>query len=112
MEPGTPEHAAEIEALCLKLTQAAGLAVRAIERQERQIAALAFGVAHLSREMEERCGTDRAALARGALAEARQALGEDAERDELLRRLFEQGEPTAAEAPPGPALRLIPGGKP
>lgn len=112
MEPGTPEHAAEIEALCIKLTGATGLAADAIERQGRQIAALAFGVAHLARELEDRCGVDRAALGRDALAEAQRALGEDPERDELLRRLFGQGEAPTAEAPPGPVLRLIPGGKP
>ena len=112
MEPGTPEHAAALEALCLKLTEAAHQSADVVLLQSRQIIALMSCVAALSREMEERCGVDRAELAGGVLATLSAEVGEDTDRDLMLRSLLGQsGQAPAEERAPGSALRLIPGGK-
>lgn len=112
MEPGTPEHAAELGAVCAKLTEAATTFAACAQLQSRQIIALMSCVAALSREMEERCGLDRAELVGGVLTALTADLGEDAERDLVLRSLLGQAaRAPAEETAPGPALRLIPGGR-
>ncbi|WP_162559755.1 hypothetical protein [Methylobacterium radiodurans] len=98
--------------MCAKLTEAATQATRAVEMQGRQITALMSCVAGLSREMEERCGVDRAELVETALTAMRAEMGSDPERDSVLRSLLGQTRQAPAEkGAPGPALRLIPGGK-
>lgn len=112
MDPGTPEHAAAPETLCGQLLKAASVSADVSVMQSRQITALMGCVAALSRELEERCRLDRVELSGRLVATLQAEMGEDAERDLLLRSLLGQApEAPAAKAPHGPALRLIPGQK-
>ena len=109
MQPGSPEHAAELEHLARKLAEAAGGTSDVLQHLTRQVTALTFTLVFLMNELEERGGLDRAAVAERTLAGLRTVQPEDPETEKTVRDLFCQDDPP--DSPARARLRVIEGGK-
>jgi hypothetical protein len=107
MQASDPGYHAHLEKLVGELTETLPKLRDVILLQNSEVMALQFALVYLSRELEERCGIDRRALAAEALENVGSNVGEDPKRDEWIRRLL--GQPDAEPSPPD--LRLIRGGK-